>query len=63
MGCDDSGWLDDSELLLRLANFNFLTKEVMYDAVCCVSYQNKAGCTDMTMKEKFGKETEGSSSK
>ena len=30
----------------------------MYHAVCRVNYQNKAGRTNMAMKEKLGKETE-----
>ena len=55
-------WLDDNELLLPLGNSNFVVKEVMYHAVCRVNYQNKAR-TDMTMKEKPGKETERNSSK
>ena len=55
--------LDDNELLLRLGNSDFVAKEVMYHAVCRVNYQNKAGRTAMAMKEKLGKETEGSSSK
>ena len=56
-------WLDDNELLLRLGNSDFVTKEVMYHAVCRVNYQNKAGRTAMAMKEKLGKEIEGNSSK
>ena len=56
-------WLDDNELLLRLGNSDFVTKEVMYHAVCRVNYQNKAGRTAMAMKEKLGKETEGNCSK
>ena len=51
-------WLDDNKLLLRLGNSDFVTKEVMYHAVCRVNYQNKAGRTAMAMKEKLGKETE-----
>ena len=52
-----------AELLLRLGNSDFVAKEIMYHGVCRVNYQNKAGRTDMAMKEKMEKETEGNSSK
>ena len=48
-------WLDDNELLLRLGNSDFVVKEIMYQCVCQVNYQNKARRTDMAIKEKLGK--------
>ena len=50
-----SRWLDDNELLLRLGNSDFVAKEKMYHGVCRINCHNKAGRTEMTMKEKLEK--------
>ena len=45
-------WMNDKQLIIRLQNTDFVSKEIVYHAVCRVNYQNKAEHTPTAIKEK-----------